>query len=374
MNGLVSALAPHIQALLALKHAMGLPYEESGRHLRHFDVMCARDYPGECMLTREMATAWAVGRPGGHVNGQMRRITPVRQLAKHMSGLGVTAYVIPSGIPGRQVRYRPHIFSHEQLRAIFDAADQVRASGYGGQRHLIIPVIFRMIYCLGLGLGLRPGEARRLHRNDVDLTRGTVSIRESKGHKDRIVFMSADLHDYCRSYDAAINAYHPDRMPFFPNRSGSFYSASTIDCWFHELLAGAGPAVVASAGKPPRPYDLRHAHVIESINRWVRAGRDPEVRVTYLSLHLGLSNPEDTWYFVRRFPSGSTPISFGTPAQCRCCAPACPCPISRNSSVTPISPPPVSTHPQTTRWSARESRKPPAPHPISPPFGKETTI
>lgn len=109
--------------------------------------------------------------------------------------------------------------------------------------------------------------------------------------------MSADLHDYCRSYDAAISAYHPDRMPFFPNRSGSFYHASSIDYWFHELLTTAGPAVVSRPGSPPRPYDLRHAHVIESINRWVRAGRDPEALVAYLSLHLGHSNPADTWYY-----------------------------------------------------------------------------
>jgi integrase len=293
MNSFASGLAPHIQSLLELKHAMGLPYEESERHLRHFDAMCAQDFPGQDTLTRDMAMAWSVGRPSEHVNGQMRRITPVRQLAKHMNGLGVTAYVIPSGIPGRQVRYRPHIFTHGQLRAIFDAADQVRASGYGGQRQLILPVVFRMIYCLGL----RPGEAMRLHRNDVDLAQGTVSIRESKGHKDRIVFMSPDLHDYCQGYDAAISAHHPDRMPFFPNRTGSFYSKSTIDCWFHELLSVAGPAVVASPGSPPRPYDLRHAHVVEVINRWARAGRDPEAQIAYLSLQLGHSNPDDTWYY-----------------------------------------------------------------------------
>lgn len=293
MTGFVSDLSPHIQTLLALKHALGLPYEQSERHLRGFDALCARDYPGQSMLTREMAMSWAAARPGEHVNGQLRRISPVRQLAKHMSSLGATAYVIPSGIPGRQVHYSPHIFSHEQLRAIFDAADQIPVSPFGGQRQLLIPAIFRMIYCLGL----RPGEARRLHRNDVDLARGAVSIRESKGHKDRIVFMSSDLHEYCRSYDAAISAYHPDRTAFFPNQSGSLYSPPTLNCWFHELLTAASPAVVASAGSPPRPYDLRHAHVIENINRWALAGHDPEALVAYLSLHLGHSNTEDTWYY-----------------------------------------------------------------------------
>lgn len=293
MNRFFSALAPQIHGLLELKHAMGLPYEASERHLLAFDSMCAQHYPGQSVLSREMAMEWVVQRPDEHVNGQMRRITPVRQLAKYIVSMGDDAYVIPKGIPGRQIHYRPHIFSHRELRALFDAADAIPASPYGGQCQLIIPVMFRMLYCLGL----RPGEARKLHRNDVDLDRGSVLIRESKGHKDRLVFMSADLNEYCRRYDAAISSFHPDRIPFFPNHYGNFYNKGTPDLWFRELLTVVGPLIVSSPGSPPRPYDLRHAHVIERINRWVRAGRNPEVLVAYLSLHLGHSNTEDTWYY-----------------------------------------------------------------------------
>lgn len=292
-DDLASGFAGHIRSLLEVKHAVGWPYVTSEQHLRRFDQMCARDYPGQDTLTREIAMAWAAARPGEHVNAQMRRITPVRQLGKHIAELGLVGFVIPSGIPGRQIRYRPHIFSHQQLRALFDAADQVRATPYGGRRELIIPTIFRMIYCLGL----RPGEARRLHRNDVDLARGAVSVRESKGHKERVVLMSSDLREHCRAYDAVISAHHRDRVAFFPNRSGGFYSPSIVGCWFAELLATAGGAIVSRPGSPPRPYDLRHAHVVENVNRWARAGRDPQALVPYLSLHLGHANPEDTWYY-----------------------------------------------------------------------------
>ncbi len=134
MTGFISGLAAPISRLLELKHAIGLPYQTSERHLRAFDAMCARDYPEQDVLTRQMAMAWAVGRPGEHVNGQMRRITPVRQLAKHMAGDGATAYVIPPGIPGKQVRYRPHIFTHDQLRAIFDAADRIQELYLSGDK------------------------------------------------------------------------------------------------------------------------------------------------------------------------------------------------------------------------------------------------
>lgn len=292
-GGFVSGLAPYLDSLLDLKHAMGFPYVTSERHLHRFDAMCAQYHPGEATLTRQMAMGWATARNGEHPNAQLRRITPVRQLAKHMIGLGADAFVIPGGIPGRQVRYRPHLFSPAQLRALFDAADAIRPSPWGGRRELIIPVFFRMVYCLGL----RPGEARRLHRADVDLAAGTVAIRESKGHRERVVFLSGDLRGYCRDYDDAIGVHHPDRVAFFPNRAGDFYSASTVDHWFGELLTAAGAAIVSRPDARPRAYDLRHAHVIETINRWIRTGRDPQALVGYLSAHLGHTKPEHTWYY-----------------------------------------------------------------------------
>ncbi|MDQ2765101.1 MAG: tyrosine-type recombinase/integrase [Pseudomonadota bacterium] len=291
MTGLESGLAPRIETLLDIKAALGLPYTTSGRHLHVFDGMCARDFPGQATLSRQMAMAWVTARPGEHVNGQMRRISPVRQLAKHMTAQGAEAYVIPAGIPGRQIHYRPYLYTAAELRAIFDAADRIARTPFGGRRELIIPAMFRMIYCLGL----RPGEARRLRRADVDLTDGSVYIRQSKGHKDRRVFLSADLHEYLRSYDTAINVHHPDRPVFFPNRAGGTYSAETIDYWFGQLLQTAG--ITPASGPPPRVYDLRHAHVIETINRCARAGRDPQVLVAYLSLHLGHANTTDTWYY-----------------------------------------------------------------------------
>lgn len=299
MNGFSSGLATHIQSLLDFKHALGFPYDTPERSLRRFDAMCAQAYPGQSVLTKQMAMAWATARDGEHLNGQQRRITPVRQLAKHMNTMGFEAYVVPSGIPGPEIRYRPHLFTSQQLRAFFDAADAIVASPYGGPRHLVIPVVFRMMYCLGL----RPGETRRLHRNDVDLLDGTVRIRESKGHKDRVVFMSEDLHQYCRTYDTAISALHPERIAFFPNRVGDFYSHPTLNGWFRELVAAADPpittgsAVMDNPPPGPRPYDLRHAHVIENINRWARAGGEPEAYLPYLSLHLGHTNPDDTWYY-----------------------------------------------------------------------------
>jgi hypothetical protein len=56
------------------------------------------------------------------------------------------------------------MFTDDELAAFFRAADSIGAEYRSPFREYTIPVIFRLI----LGAGLRPPEARRLRRRDVD--------------------------------------------------------------------------------------------------------------------------------------------------------------------------------------------------------------
>jgi integrase/recombinase XerD len=95
---------PYIDGLIEQKRAIGYPYETSARILKAFDAFCMTYYHDEIMLTKEMVMHWAEQKQGEHVNYLIRRITPVRQLAKYMMRLGIEAYVIPPGIPGKRIR------------------------------------------------------------------------------------------------------------------------------------------------------------------------------------------------------------------------------------------------------------------------------
>ena len=109
----------------------------------------------------------------------------------------------------------------------------------GSHRIRIVSVIFRMIYCCGL----RPVEARRLRREDVNLFDGTVNILESKGHKDRIVVLSEDMRELCRNYDQRVEAIHPERRYFFQSpsvRGDGMYSMEWIIPTFRKFLQTAG--------------------------------------------------------------------------------------------------------------------------------------
>ena len=298
MEGLSSGLASPITSLVAQKRTLGYPYRQSAAHLKAFDQMCADRFPGEKALTREMTQEWTRLRPGEHPNGLMRRVTPVRQLGKHMAALGMRAHLIPPGVPGGRSRYVPRVFTKPELRAFFSAVDRCpQPFGGIGWRDMVAPALFRVMYCLAL----RPSEARNLAASDVDAAAGRLLVRESKGHKDRIVHMSEDLSAHCRGYDQQMSKLCPNRSVYFPNPSGERYSSATIDTWFHEFwdpACGGAPRVGPSA----RPYDLRHTAVVNLIGSWLRAGEDVNAMIPYLAAHLGHANYDDTYYYFHLVP------------------------------------------------------------------------
>ena len=286
----------HIEGLIEQKKSIGYPYDTSARILKSFGIFCANHYPNEATLTKEIAMHWAERRPDEHANWLLRRITPIRQLAKYMNRIGIEAYIIPPGIPAKQVRYVPHIFTDQELRAFFAELDRCPVSPYSPARHFVIPVFFRVLYCCGL----RSSEARLLNVEDVDLENGKLTIRQSKG-KDRTVMMSEEVLKLCRAYHTEVSRIVPNRIGFFPNPCGKHYNHSIIDYWFHLFWNRTGMANIAS-GNPPRVHDFRHTFAVKRLNLWVQEGKDLHAYLPYLSMYLGHAHFTETDYYLKLVP------------------------------------------------------------------------
>jgi integrase/recombinase XerD len=298
MNTPVSGnFKPWIEGLIELKKSIGYPYDSSAQILKTFSVFCMEHYPDETTLTQEIVMHWAEKRQDEHVNGLERRITPIRQLAKYINSIGIDAYIIPPGIPGKQIRYVPHIFTDQELQAFFAEIDQCRVSPYSPARHLIIPVFFRVLYCCGL----RSSEARLLKVEDVDLENGKLTIRQSKGHKDRNVMLSEEVLNLCRIYHTKVSRIFPDRVAFFPNQCGKHYNKCILDYWFH-LFWNKTEVTHSSSGNPPRVHDFRHTFAVKRLNLWVQEGKDLNAYLPYLSMYLGHVHFAETDYYLHFVP------------------------------------------------------------------------
>ncbi|WP_205006135.1 tyrosine-type recombinase/integrase [Sporolactobacillus spathodeae] len=122
-------------------------------------------------------------------------------------------------------------------------------------------------------------------------------IRESKGWRSRVIYMSNDVLAVCRKYDSVIKALLPIREAFFPNKHGKCFNRSIMDYWFHEFWDHL-PEANELTGNPARIHAFRHTYAVHKLNQWVRDGCDVNTLYPYLSEYMGHANYADTDYYL----------------------------------------------------------------------------
>ena len=249
-----SGLAPHIEALIAEKNALGYPYVQSARHLAAFDALCSERFPDETSLTRDMAMLWAERREGESASTQARRVSPVRALGEHMSRRGLDAFVIPRGVPAHESDYVPYIYTRDEVASLIGAADEMASAARGrdASKRAMLPCVVRLLY----STGMRHGEARLLRRADVDLTSGVLSVATSKSGKGRLVPVSDEMVEHLRSYDDSAGR----REWFFESTRATHHAKSWLQQSFLSLKYLAG---IEEPGVRKRVHDLRNTALSE---------------------------------------------------------------------------------------------------------------
>ena len=288
-------LTDAIAALVAQKRAVGYKYATEARVLARFEEFCRGEFPGLVTLTQVSVEAWvASARRRGVKPATLQGLAaPVRELARWLGRRGVHAYVLPGGVLARPARYVPHIYTDQELAALFAQTDRCHPCSLVPFRHLVMPVLFRTIYACGLRLS----EARLLRPDDVDIDAGVLQIRDAKGGKDRQVPVSEPLRVRLADYHARLVGC-PDRDWFFPGRTGQPLTIGNIERNFRRFLWQArishgGP------GHGPRVHDLRHTFAVNNLRFWFAQGQDVGALLPVLQTYMGHSSLRDTAYYLR---------------------------------------------------------------------------
>jgi len=305
---LTSNFKGFIEGLIVEKRTLGRKYIGSANVLYRFDAFCAEGYPGETVLTQEIAMNWTLLMPGEQMSGLHNRATAIRQLAKYIWRHGIEAYILPDGFTGKVSRHTPHIYSMQELSVLFHVMDHLKPCDQYPFHHFVVPVFYRLIYTCGL----RPGEALTIKASDVNLKTGEILIREAKGNKDRIVVLSTDMLVLCRRYYTEMRMHYPRAEVFFPNYLGKAYSVPWMEKTFAKMLIKAGLETSGPNQTRPRLYDLRHTFATECLFRFASEGKDLSVWLVYLSSYMGHLDYDSTAYYMHLTPAYSPAKRVGS--------------------------------------------------------------
>jgi site-specific recombinase XerD len=291
-----SQLAIHIEGLIAEKTACGYPYHGGAYMLKAFDSFMESRFPEADTVTREAAYAWAERRDGEEANSLLNRISQVRQLALYMNRTGTYAFAPDGREFARRSDPAFHVFTAGELASFFKAADAYAQSRRAPWQQLTVPALFKTIYCLGL----RPCEALRLNTGDVDTGRGTVDIYQSKGDKDRTVYMSDELAMLLCDFDRKVSRTLVGRAAFFPNGADRHYSTQTVRDWFVGIWHSQPH--VAPEGTVPPLMSFRHTFATERLRLWASEGKDLRSHIYYLVEHMGHQSIKETEHYLHTAP------------------------------------------------------------------------
>lgn len=287
--------AHHVEGLILQKQALGYRYDTQAAILKRFDRFCLRYHANETTLSKKIVTHWAERRPGESVGSLGIRVSAVRQLAVYLNKLGGDAYVIPSRTLPRYPGYIPYIFTNRELDAFFCRVDACSPGGGSHLRHLVLPVLFRLLYCCGL----RVSEATHLKVRDVDLEKGILNIRKAKFGKERRVPVSQEMTSRLRAYSERIRlVVAAQDSVFLPSPCGQELSRKTVYGNFRTFLWEAGISH-GGPGKGPRVHDLRHTYAVHCLKRWVEEGKNLSAYLPLLTAYLGHTHFRETSYYLR---------------------------------------------------------------------------
>jgi integrase len=291
----LSALTIPIENYIAEKQAVGYKFEKGSDMLKRFDSFVYNQSLKETTLTKQLVMEWIARKPNETISTQGGRISLLRGLAEYMNRIGYSAYIYPKAmVTVNRYAYIPYIFSSAEMKRIFEVCDHYPANDCTPNRHLVMPLLLRILY----GCGLRISEALNLTVQDVDLLKGSLHIHNTKFNKERILPMAESLTERCRKYCKTINPGKMRNPFFFPSPYGGHYSEATIYKLFREVLRRAGISHLGR-GKGPRLHDVRHVFAVNCLKKWVLDGKDLNNCLPYLSAYLGHEDMRGSQRYLR---------------------------------------------------------------------------
>jgi integrase len=286
-----------VDEYLALRRGLGFDLETPRWMLLDFARYADRiGHQGP--VTIDLAVHWALSSRSSDPAQATRRLSAVRQFARHRAVFDPATEIPPIGLLGRVPRRKqPHIYSGAEVAALLRQASLLLP------RRGLRPRTYVAFFSLLVSTGLRLSEACRLAPSEVDLANGVLTVREGKFRKSRLVPLHptatqaltryAAYRDACRDAPRAGCFFRTDRAPAL--------TRAAVEKTFSRLRHRLGWTAQGRARRP-RIHDLRHTFAVRRLLRWYEDGAEVDRKILALATYLGHAKATDTYWYLSAVP------------------------------------------------------------------------
>lgn len=269
--------------------------------VRCFLNWCNKSYPDTPFLEQEMLDIWRGRRSTENEISYGSRVSYLNHFLTYINERSDEAFTLYTE-PQKYIKREPVLISKEQITNFFRAVDELPCENISKNTESYLksqqlPVLFRLQY----STGMRPNEIRWLNREDVDLERGLIYLRRTKGYHERMIALHPSMLDILKKYCRMVDNTSSCTSPLFPNINGEYRSSFWLRYNFNNLWYKYNP-------RPPQgerevvSYALRHNYAIENIMSWHQDGYNADKRLVALSRSMGHVCISATQYYFHIVP------------------------------------------------------------------------
>jgi len=292
----MSNLQAALDEYLNIRRALGFKLKDEGTVLPQFLLFLEKK--DASFITTDLALQWATQPENVLPAHWARRLSMVRVFARFHSAVDPRTEIPPQDLlPFRYRRKPPYIYDDSEISRLLEASNHLRPAI--GLRASSYSTLFGLLAVTGM----RVSEPIALNRQDVDLTRGILTVRLTKFGKPRLIpvhLSTVDkLAEYSRLRDRLLTS--PRCPSFFVSEQGTRLTHWSVRWTFVKLsreIGLRGP----HESHGPRLHDLRHTFAVKTLLRWYQAGVDVERHMPELTTFLGHTHVNDTYWYISAVP------------------------------------------------------------------------
>jgi site-specific recombinase XerD len=287
-----------IDAYVSLQQSLGKRFDSAQRLLRRFarnmgdvriEEVGAQKVLDFLQGSGPLSASWAL---------KYRVLSGFYRFA--MSRGHTNASPLPAVLPALPPQQTPYVYSTAELRRLINATSIVHV----GHSRLQAPM-YRTLILLLYGTGLRIGEALDLTLRDVDVVERTITVRNTKFFKSRLVPIGPKL-----ARELAAHIKRRQKLPLPADKDSALFTTRTGKAWpyqhvitlFQRVRRAARIECPAGELRPPRLHDLRHTAAVHRVLAWYRDGKDVQCLLPQLATYLGHVDIKSTQRYLQMTP------------------------------------------------------------------------
>lgn len=175
-----SAFAPMMRAFCEKREQEGYNNKNQIYYLEEFDRLIMQSGFGSIIVDSELIELWDSYKPHLSNRTKISRHNIIRSFCEYLYEHDHCSFVPDRSKVKNTSTFFPYIFTEEEISRLIGAADNLPQRKNAPYREIVLPAIYRVLYCCGL----RVNEALRLRITDCNFKEGTLFVRNGKGGKD----------------------------------------------------------------------------------------------------------------------------------------------------------------------------------------------